>query len=112
MSNYTRTIIDLRNNLHRDITQKASLHDIEFEGDFIFEQPVEESYLHTLGYKENEARKIIVCGITSQGYLFGTDRKEQEVYIKYNDLSLEVMDGILNRLQSGKFRKVARKLPF
>lgn len=111
MSDYTRDIIKLRDSIHKDIVQKASLHDINFEGDFVFEEPVEESYLHTLGYKENEPRKIVVCGVTSQGNIFGTNKHGEEIYIRYNDLSLEVMDGILNRMSSGKFRKVTREIP-
>ena len=40
MNDYSKVLYDLRHNLHRDIVQTASLNDIFFNGDYIFEQPV------------------------------------------------------------------------
>ena len=53
MGDYGKVLYDLRNNLHRDIVQTASLNDVFFDGNYIFEEPVKSVVNHCLYINES-----------------------------------------------------------
>jgi len=105
MNNYSKVLYDLRHNLHRDIVQTASLNDIFFDGDYIFEQPVKSVVGHFLFPNEFEPKLIIIKGIDNSSGIIAEDKNGERLYIRYMDVPLESLDEMLVKLKSKKFLK-------
>jgi hypothetical protein len=105
MNNYSKVLYDLRHNLHRDIVQTASLNDIFFDGDYIFEQPVKSVIGHFLFLNEFEPKLILIKGINNSSDIIAEDKDGERLYVRYMDVPLESLDEMLVKLKSKKFLK-------
>ena len=105
MTDYSKVLYDLRNNLHKDIVQTASLNDVLFNGDYIFEQPVKSVIGHYMGMGNLEPKLISIKGIDNSSDIIAVDKNGERIYVRYMDIPLESLDEMLVKLKSKKFLK-------
>lgn len=105
MNDYSKVLYDLRHNLHRDIVQTASLNDIFFDGDYIFEQPIKSVIGHYMGMYKFEPKLIYIKGINNSSDIIAVDKNGERIYVRYMDVPLESLDEMLVKLKSKKFLK-------
>lgn len=102
---YTSTIDSLRNDLHRDVVQTASLMDVSFEGFYEFENPIDvmATYYNNDGKLCGKVVKVV--GISWDGNIISENDKGDDVYLRYKDLTIEQLDLMLVYLRQGEFKK-------
>jgi hypothetical protein len=105
MTDYSKVLYDLRHNLHKDIVQTASLNDIFFDGDYIFEEPVKAVVGHYLFLGEFEPKIISIKGINDSSDMIAEDKDGNRIYVRYMDVPLESLNEMLVKLKSKKFLK-------
>ena len=105
MGDYGKVLYDLRNNLHRDIVQTASLNDIFFDGNYIFEEPVKSIVNHCLYINESTPKLILIKGINNSSDIIAEDKSGNRLYVRYMDVPLESLNEMLLKLKGKKFLK-------
>ncbi len=102
---YTNTLDKLRNDLHRDVVQTASLMDVSFEGFYEFNTPIDMVLSYYNNDREMKGRTIKIIGISWDGNIMSEDMEGKEIYLRYRDVSLENLDMMLVYLRRGEFSK-------
>jgi hypothetical protein len=102
---YTSTIEKLRNDLHRDVVQTASLKDIDFEGFYEFNNPIEMVYTYYTNDREMKGRTVKIIGIVWDGNIISEDMDGNDVNLRYRDISIENLDMMLVYLRQEDYKK-------
>lgn len=99
---YTTTLDKLRNDLHRDVVQTAGLKDIKFDGLYEFVEPIETYITYYTNDRDLKSKYIKVCGVCWDGDIVAKDESESLQHLRYNQLTLEVLNDMLIKLKDDK----------
>lgn len=103
MNDHSKVLYDLRNNLHRDIVQTASLNDIFFDGNYMFDEPVKSVVGHCVYLNESVPKLVSIKGINGSSDMIAEDEHGKEIYVRYIDVPIESLNEMFKKLKEKKF---------
>jgi hypothetical protein len=103
MNDHSKVLYDLRNDLHRDIVQTASLNDVLFDGNYMFDEPVKSVVGHCVYLTEYVTKSVSIKGINNSSDMITEDEHGNRIYVRYMDVPIESLNEMLEKLKGKKF---------